>query len=414
MVSELAGEGAMPLPKPASHAELQVGLRRQIRSSLRSGVDSPINLSAVLSFQSRVSRSRFVKSLSNVLIIPMFAVFNRSSESKSMRSSAELVIPLFAVFLRSRSAEILSAELVAVVSSPQRRTRKKNQLLTQIRDFASEKSQGKRRISNLKNRIAVFNRSRVLVYPVFAVFDRDFGSRSSPQRRTREMSAELVNSSLVTIDCSSWSRSSENLSDSRSSDIDLESGMRVVDDNFRLSKCVLIARLYLEDDDAVNVEEKFEVGGVDDEAERSLHDGPCSAAVFYTPVVRHIWTWLGISSTGGQNFKSLLSFGYSSFILVLGRVQQAYYMEHGCETMFLKSRKGFVQIAMEMGTPWFQDFVLASQMCITVGIATLQPEEEATLIDSLRRRSDADLLTEEKKRCGLEDDETRRWSPKTS
>nr|GLL41419.1 ruBisCO large subunit-binding protein subunit beta, chloroplastic-like [Ipomoea trifida] len=83
-------------------------------------------------------------------------------------------------------------------------------------------------------------------------------------------------------------------------------------------------------------------GGVDDEAERSLHDGPCSTAVFYTPMVRHIWTWLGISSTGGQNFKYLLSSGYSSFILVLGRVQQAYYMEHGCETMFLKSRKGFV------------------------------------------------------------------------
>nr|GLL16549.1 VHS domain-containing protein At3g16270 [Ipomoea trifida] len=221
MVSELAGEGAMLLPKPASHAELQVGLPRQIQSSLRSGVDSPFNLSAVLSFQSRVSRSRFVKSLSNVLIIPMFAVFNRSSQSKSVRSSAELVIPLFAVFLRSRSVEILSAELVAVVSSPQRRTRKKNQLLTQIRDFASEKSQGKRRISNLKNRMAVFNRSRVLVNPVFAVFDRDFGSRSSPQRRTREMSAELVNSSLVTIDCSSWSRSIENLSDSRSRSVEI-------------------------------------------------------------------------------------------------------------------------------------------------------------------------------------------------
>nr|GME01446.1 COP9 signalosome complex subunit 4 [Ipomoea batatas] len=46
--------------------------------------------------------------------------------------------------------------------------------------------------------------------------------------------------------------------------IDLKSGMRVVDDNFRLSKCViLIARLYLEDDYAVNVEAKFEVGIAD-------------------------------------------------------------------------------------------------------------------------------------------------------
>jgi len=32
------------------------------------------------------------------------------------------------------------------------------------------------------------------------------------------------------------------------------SGMRVIDDTYRLSKCVQIARLYLEDDDAVNAE----------------------------------------------------------------------------------------------------------------------------------------------------------------
>ncbi|KAG4214350.1 hypothetical protein ERO13_A01G116500v2 [Gossypium hirsutum] len=38
------------------------------------------------------------------------------------------------------------------------------------------------------------------------------------------------------------------------SGIDLDSGMRVIDDTFRLSKCVQIARLYLEDDDAVNAE----------------------------------------------------------------------------------------------------------------------------------------------------------------
>nr|GMD54180.1 coatomer subunit epsilon-1-like [Ipomoea batatas]GME10277.1 coatomer subunit epsilon-1-like [Ipomoea batatas] len=155
----------------------------------------------------------------------MFAVFNRSSQSKSVRSSAELVIPLFAVFLRSRSV--------------------KNQLLTQIRDFASEKSQGKRRILNLKNQIAVFNRSRVLVNPVFAVFDRDFGSRSSPQRRTREMSAELVNSSLVTIDCSSWSRSSENLSDSRSRSVEILSGvLTACNNNISFSESLTVRPSY--------------------------------------------------------------------------------------------------------------------------------------------------------------------------
>jgi COP9 signalosome complex subunit 4 len=30
--------------------------------------------------------------------------------------------------------------------------------------------------------------------------------------------------------------------------------IRAVDDNFKLSKCIQIARLYLEDDDAVNAE----------------------------------------------------------------------------------------------------------------------------------------------------------------
>nr|GMD03921.1 exocyst complex component EXO84B [Ipomoea batatas] len=73
MVSELAGEGAMPLPKSASHAEL--------------------------------------------------------------------------------SAKILSTELVAVVSSSQRRMREKKQLITPIRDFSSEKSQGERRVSDMKNRV---------------------------------------------------------------------------------------------------------------------------------------------------------------------------------------------------------------------------------------------------------------------
>nr|GMC85011.1 coiled-coil domain-containing protein 136 isoform X2 [Ipomoea batatas] len=174
MVSELAGEGAMPLPKPASHAELQGRRRRRIRSSLRRGV-FPAKTVALFNLNTMFiplsldgsSRSKSVEISSRVLVNPLFAVFNRSSRSIFVRSSAELVIPLFdlvslskvlvsslfTVFIWSRSAKISSVELIAVVSSPQRRTRKKKQFITPIRDFVSENSQGERRVSDLKNRV---------------------------------------------------------------------------------------------------------------------------------------------------------------------------------------------------------------------------------------------------------------------
>nr|GMC48884.1 GPI-anchored adhesin-like protein precursor [Ipomoea batatas] len=219
MVSELAGEGAMSLPTPASrHLEIAhhqraveekpiedvlsfpILLSDQIKDAIkeddsfrlecsddeedrhnligdseqRNGARSPGRSSFVIdgsknrfvnparfnfscrkrffpSIASNNSRSRSVKIASRMLVNPLFTVFNRNSRSRSVRSSAELVIPLFdlvslskvlvislfTVFIRSRSAEILSAELVAVASSPQRRTRKKKQLLTQIRDSGS-------------------------------------------------------------------------------------------------------------------------------------------------------------------------------------------------------------------------------------------------------------------------------------
>ncbi|KAL2471762.1 COP9 signalosome complex subunit 4 [Abeliophyllum distichum] len=59
----------------------------------------------------------------------------------------------------------------------------------------------------------------------------------------REKLAELYESEQQ------WSKAAQMLSG-----IDLDSGMRAIDDTFRLSKCVQIARLYLEDDDAVNAE----------------------------------------------------------------------------------------------------------------------------------------------------------------
>ncbi|CAI0436196.1 unnamed protein product [Linum tenue] len=59
----------------------------------------------------------------------------------------------------------------------------------------------------------------------------------------REKLAELYESERQ------WSLAAQMLSG-----IDLDSGMRVIDDGYRLSKCVQIASLYLEDDDAVNAE----------------------------------------------------------------------------------------------------------------------------------------------------------------
>nr|GLL17075.1 hypothetical protein VITISV_043093 [Ipomoea trifida] len=163
MVSELAGEGAMLLPKPASHAELRVRLRRSIRGG--SLVDRRHFKVCSLSFpeknQLMMLRSVAFTESTTMLLRLSPSIASSSSRSRSVKLlSAMLVNPLFAGS-RSRSAEnTMSTELInrssvaIVIPSPL--------VLEQWRSWSRSMKKS----------------SRVLVNPLFIAFDCHSWSRS--------------------------------------------------------------------------------------------------------------------------------------------------------------------------------------------------------------------------------------------
>ncbi|GBG70708.1 hypothetical protein CBR_g8007 [Chara braunii] len=70
----------------------------------------------------------------------------------------------------------------------------------------------------------------------------------------------------------------------------------------------------------------------------------------YVPIIRHVWTWMGVHDVSRETFVKLLSDGYSC-TLVPGGVQECLYMEKGKEVIFLRARRGFLRIAISTGSP---------------------------------------------------------------
>ena len=77
---------------------------------------------------------------------------------------------------------------------------------------------------------------------------------------------------------------------------------------------------------------------------------------FWVPVCRHLWWWIGGRSADKHTMHHLLTQGHT-VVLIPGGVQECTYLQSGRETIFLRSRKSFVRIAMQHGAHLHPDCV---------------------------------------------------------
>lgn len=73
-----------------------------------------------------------------------------------------------------------------------------------------------------------------------------------------------------------------------------------------------------------------------------------SNAIFWVPVLRHLWWWLGCRPVSRGSISRLLDEG-CSVALCPGGVQECLIMQPYNESLYLKNRKGFIHLAMQKG-----------------------------------------------------------------
>lgn len=73
-----------------------------------------------------------------------------------------------------------------------------------------------------------------------------------------------------------------------------------------------------------------------------------TGTIFVIPVLKHLWSWLGMDAISRRAMKTLLDDG-RSVLIIPGGVAECLQMRPGVETIYLKKRFGFVKLAIQTG-----------------------------------------------------------------
>lgn len=121
-----------------------------------------------------------------------------------------------------------------------------------------------------------------------------------------------------------------------------------------------------------------------------------SNACFTTPLVRHAWSWLGFAPASRRTMASLLSTGTingkrqstekgASVVLCPGGIREVLHLAKHRETIFLRSRRGFVRQALRAGAPLVPAFAFGQTGAFDWFPVLPSPPLPRSLVSSLCR-----------------------------